>query len=89
VSVWVNRGAKGGAELAAAVRKAFAERAKKLELTSGGSTSWHPVWRYQFPVQAEFWKDLGPFRDQIIEDIRRFWKEFASDLDGLLAKSAS
>jgi len=67
----------------------FSARAKKLGLTSGGSTSWYPVWRSQPPEGKEFWKDLSPFRQQIIDDLEFFWGEFGNKLDQLLAGSSS
>ena len=87
VAVWVNRGARGGAELVVTARQEFSDRAKKLKLTSGSSTSSHPVWRYQSP-RREFWKNLAPFRQQIIDDLQKFWDEFSGNLDDFLRESS-
>lgn len=84
VSVWVNRHAGKGVAIAKALRASLAPRAKKLDLSTGASTSSNPVWKYQVPKEEKYWEDLGIFRQHLISQVEWFWTEFSADIDSAL-----
>lgn len=49
------------------------------------SASW-PAWRYVPPPDGEYWDDLTPYRNQLIESVRSAWNLFAPEVDALLGE---
>ena len=84
VSVWANRDAAGGVELAAQLRQRLREKAKRLDLSVGSSFSWNPTWKYLIPEGDRYWEDLSGFRKHITGQLEWFWREFAGDIDEAL-----
>jgi hypothetical protein len=74
VGVWVDNQMSQGAALQGAVsseiRKAGLLKRHVLE-----EAEWWPAYRYE-PAEQSLWKNLGAYRDQLLESIRFFWTTF-------------
>ena len=82
--VWVNWSSSSGPEfqerLSAAFKKADLLQKHKLQ-----SRPWWPVYRDEV-AHGEYWSDLAPYRQQVLDSIRFFWTTFAPLIDKSLAR---
>ena len=81
--VWANKDLDGGGELSKELKATFMEAGILRE--RGLSTSvWWPAYQSQI-AKGEFWKDLLPYRKQILDSIRCVWTDFMPHLQKVLA----
>ncbi|KYF89758.1 hypothetical protein BE20_19690 [Sorangium cellulosum] len=81
--VWVDIDIAGGKELSRKLRAAFGEAGilKQHRLTS---SAWWPAYRYE-TATGDYWNDLAPYREQLIQSVRSHWMEFAPRIRDVLA----
>ena len=72
--VWANRDLDGGLKLSRELKAAFGD-AGLLREHELKSYVWWPAYRWEIAT-GDFWKDLSPYRKQILDSIRFFWRDF-------------
>lgn len=73
--VWVHYHMEGGSALQNDLSRAFREAGLPQEHKLEPPRIWWPTSRWE-PAQGEFWTDLAPYRAQLVESVRFFWKTF-------------
>lgn len=73
--VWVDYRGQGGPTLHGAMLRAFKEAGLVKEHRLETQSDWWPTYRWE-PAQGEYWTDLAPYRTQLIDSVRFFWKTF-------------
>lgn len=74
--VWVHYQMDGGAALQGTLSRIFRDSGLPREHKLESSRSWWPTYRYE-QAQRDFWTDLMPYRVQLVDSVRFFWKTFA------------
>jgi hypothetical protein len=81
--VWVDFDIDGGKELSRKLRAAFGE-AGVLKKHKLASSAWWPAYRYE-TATGEYWNDLVPYREHLVESVRSHWTEFETRVREVLA----
>jgi len=85
--VWANRNLAGGLELSRQLKAAFGD-AGLLRENELKSYVWWPAYRWEI-ASGDFWKDLSPYRQQILASIRFFWTTFVPIMRATLTSTVT
>lgn len=81
LGVRVAMGEDGGKELTDKVRHALEPIRKTAGFPNANKSYW-PAWRLGRAAEGdEYWKDLAPYRQALIDDIMKAWESFHGAID--------
>lgn len=81
VGMWVNRNSPEGMRFDTFIRPQISNIVTEHKLRQ--DTHW-PAWKLVVPPNKDFWMDLTPYRDILIESIKDMWILLHEEIDNIL-----
>lgn len=89
LGVRVAMGEEGGKDLTAEVRHALEPIRKAAGFPNSNNSYW-PAWRHAAAAQGDdYWKDLTPYREALVDEIKECWDAFERAIDEIVSPNGA